>query len=167
MAFGNFSSAVVAKMRRLTTQVKTAQQERTDGWKTLAQTGETAATALALGFANGRNENGLMAWHGIPLDLTVAVVAEAIAYSGLLRFSKESDHSYHAHAVGNAALAVTLNRMGTKLGQKSLQSKQQGPTQQPQTTRGELTEGEATGALPPPRYAHGYPAERWTVRRAA
>ncbi|MGA2450281.1 MAG: hypothetical protein ABTD50_16525 [Polyangiaceae bacterium] len=163
MAFGNFSSAIVGRVRRLTSQIKDAQQERTDGLKTMAQSAEVGGTAFALAFLNGRDPNGTVAFHGIPLDLTLAAVAHALGFSGVLRFSRDDDQSYQAHAVGNGAMAVYATRMGTMLGQKSLQSKQQGQTQ---TTRGELV-GEVTGALPPPRYVHGYPAERWTVRRAA
>jgi hypothetical protein len=163
MAFGNFSSAVVSKVRRLTSQIKEAQRERTDGLRTLAQSAEVGGTAFALSFLNGRNADGTVAFHGIPLDLTLAAVAHAIGFSGVLRFSREDDQSYHAHAVGCGALAVYASRMGTALGQRSLQSR---PTTT-QTTRGELPHEEVTGALPPPRYVHGYPAERWTVRRAA
>ena len=161
MAFGNFSSAVVSKVRRLTSQIKEAQKERTDGLKTLAQSAEVGGTAFALAFLNGRDADGTVAFHGIPLDLTLAAVAHAVGFSGVLRLSREDDQSYHAHAVACGALAVYATRMGTALGQRSLQSKQS------QTTRGELPHEEVTGALPPPRYVHGYPAERWTVRRAA
>jgi len=161
MAFGNFSSAVVSKVRRLTSQIKEAQKERTDGLKTVLQSGEVGAAAFALAFLNGRSSEGTLAFHGIPLDLTLSAVAHAVGFSGILRFSREDDQSYHAHAVASGALAVYATRMGTALGQKSLQSKQS------QTTRGELSHEEVAGALPPPRYVHGYPAERWTVRRAA
>jgi hypothetical protein len=165
MAFGNFSSGLVAKTRRLVDQMKTAQKEREDGVKTVLMTAETAATALGLGFGNARAQSGVVNFKGIPLDLTVSVLAQGVAYSGVLRFSREKDHSYHAHAVGNAALAVFMQRLGGNLAQK-LKQQQQGPPQQ-QTTRGELVGEETVGVLPPPRYVHGYPAERWTVRRAA
>ena len=167
MAFGNFSSAVVAKTRRLVDQMKTAQKEREDGVKTVMMTAETAVTALGLGFGNARAPSGVANFKGIPLDLTMSAVAEVVAYSGILRFSREKDHSYHALAVGNAALAVFMQWLGGNLAQKLKQQQQQQQGPQQQTTRGELVGEETAGALPPPRYVHGYPAERWTVRRAA
>ena len=167
MAFGNFSSDVVAKMRRLQTQMKANREERADMSKIALRTGITGTTAFALAFMNGRSDTGMWNLHGIPVDLVVSAAAHGIGLSGILPATRDRDQTYLAHAMGDGALACGLARMATSMGQKSLEKKKEQGQGQGHTTKGELTSGEQAGALPPSRYAHGYPAERWTVRRAA